>query len=187
MRRVRYGVAMSLDGFIAGPSGEYDWIVSDPDIDFAAMFDRHDTLLMGRRTWEVAGSGGGPGLDGISVVVVSRTLRASDHPKVTIIGDELESRLRAMREQPGKDIWLFGGGELCGHLLDLGLVDAVEVGIMPVLLGQGIPLVRKLGGAVKLKLTGHRTYPKSGIVGLEYEVVPKQPKRKPAGGSKRKG
>jgi dihydrofolate reductase len=162
---------MSLDGFIAGPNGEADWIVMDPDFDFAAMFSQYDTLLMGRRTWEVAGSGGGPGVDGLSVVVVSRTLRQEDHPKITIISDDLESRVRALREAPGKDIWLWGGGELCRSLIDLGLVDTVEVGIMPVLLGRGTPLVQQIGSPAKLKLTAHRAYPKSGSVGLEYDVV----------------
>ena len=171
MRRIRYGVAMSLDGFIAGPNGEADWIVMDPDFDFAAMFSQYDTLLMGRRTWEIAGSGGGPGDEGISVVVVSRTLRQEDHPKITVISEDLESRVRALREAPGKDIWLWGGGELCRSLIDVGLVDTVEVGIMPVLLGRGIPLVQQIGSPAKLKLTGHRVYPKSGSVGLEYDVV----------------
>ena len=171
MRCIRYSVAMSLDGFIAGPNGEADWIVMDPDFDFTAMFARYDTLLMGRRTWEVAGSGGGPGAEGISVVVVSRTLRQADHPKITVIADDLEARVRALREQPGKDIWLWGGGDLCRSLLDLGLVDSIEVGIMPALLGKGVPLIQPLEKWATLKLTGHRIYPKSGGVGLEYDVV----------------
>jgi dihydrofolate reductase len=162
--------------FIAGPNGEADWIVMDPDFDFATMFSQYDTLLMGRRTWEVAGSGGGPGVGELSVVVVSRTLRQEDHPKIAIISDDLESRVRALRDAPGKDIWLWGGGALCRSLIDLGLVDTVEVGIMPVLLGGGIPLVQQIGSPAKLKLTSHRVYPKSGSVGLEYDVVKSHPR-----------
>ena len=143
------------------------------DIDFAEMWSRNDTLLMGRRTYEVAATGGPGGFEGMSVVVVSRTLKAADHPRITIIADDLESRVRALREQPGKDIWLFGGADLCRSLLDLNLVDTVEVGVMPVLLGQGIPLVQPLPAKATLTLTGHRVYPKTGIVGLEYDVVRK--------------
>jgi dihydrofolate reductase len=162
---------MSLDGFIAGPNGEADWIVMDPDLDFAEMWSRYDTLLMGRRTYDVAAGGGPGGFGEMKIVVVSRTLRQADHPKVTIIGDDLASRVRALRDGPGKDIWLFGGGELCRSLIDLGLVDAIEVGIVPVLLGTGVPLVQPLATRATLKLTGHRVYPKSGAVRLEYEVV----------------
>jgi dihydrofolate reductase len=178
MRRIRYGVAMSLDGFIAGPNGEADWIVMDPDVDFAEMWSRYDALLMGRRTYEVAASGG-PGFGEMSVVVASRTLRPSDHPKVTIINEDLESHVAAMRQRPGKDIWLFGGADLFRSLLDLNLVDTVEVGVMPVLLGRGIPLVQPLSATATLTLTGHRVYPKSGIVGLEYDVVRKQRRESP--------
>ena len=86
MRHLRYGVAVSLDGFIAGSNGEYDWIVADPSIDFAAMFARYDTLLMGRKTYEVA-SEKGKTWDrfGQRWVVVSTTLKAEDHPAVTIL------------------------------------------------------------------------------------------------------
>jgi len=178
MRRIRYGVAMSLDGYIAGPNGEADWIVMDPDVDFAEMWSRYDTLLMGRRTYEVAATGGPGGFEGMSVVVASRTLKPAEHPGVTIIKDDLESEVQALRARPGKDIWLFGGADLFRSLLDLHLVDTVEVGVMPVLLGKGIPLVQPLSAKVTLKLTGHRVYPKSGIVGLEYDVVRKNSGRK---------
>jgi dihydrofolate reductase len=176
MRRIRYGVAMSLDGFIAGPGGEADWIVMDPDIDFAGMFAQYDTLLMGRRTYEVAGGGDGSG--DLSVVVVSGTLQQAEHPRVTLIDADLEARVRALRSRPGKDIWLFGGGDLCRSLLDLDLVDTIEVGVMPVLLGAGVPLVQPLSSKVKLKLTRHVVYPKSGIVGLEYDVVREKRKKR---------
>jgi dihydrofolate reductase len=169
MRRICYAVAASLDGFIAGPNGEADWITTDPEIDFGALFARFDTVLMGRRTFEKARElGGGPEMPGVTGVVASRTLRPEDCPGVTVIGEGLEDHVRRLRAGPGKDIWLFGGGELFRSLLDARLVDAVEVGVMPVLLGGGVPLL-SAGGRARLRLTGSRVY-KTGIVALEYAV-----------------
>jgi len=171
MRQVHYQVAASLDGYIAGPGGEYDWIPEEPDIDFGEIFARYDTLLMGRRTYEaVAGQMGGP-IGGKEIVVFSRTLRPEEHPDVEVVADDVGGRVAELREAPGKDIWLFGGGDLFRSLLDLGLVDSVGVAVTPVLLGEGIPLLPPGAGRPELRLTGHLVYPTSGIVSLEYEIV----------------
>jgi dihydrofolate reductase len=181
MPRVRYQVAASLDGYIAGPKGEADWIPMDPDIDFEALFRQFDTLLMGRRTYEALAGQGGPGtFSGQKIVVASRTLENADHPKVTVTAD-LEGTVRALRERKGKDIWLFGGGDLLRSALELGLVDTVEVAVMPVLLGDGIPLLRSPAPRVTLALTASRVYEKTGTVLLEYAV-----RREPARGRGRR-
>lgn len=170
MRRVRYSVAMSLDGYIAGSKGEADWIIMDPEIDFAAMFEQFDTFLLGRRTFEpMAGVKKGE-TPGVKSFVFSRTLRQEDYPGVTIIADKVEETVAALRAEPGKDIWLFGGGSLFHSLLDAGLVDTVEVAVMPVLLGEGIPLLSPPARQTKLTLTRHKVYPKTGIVSLEYSI-----------------
>jgi dihydrofolate reductase len=170
MRSIRYSVAASLDGYIAGPNGEYDWIPMDPDIDFAALFARYDTLLMGRGTYEAAVAGGGGMMEKMEVWVFSRTLRPEDHPGVKIVPAVEAEPLRELRERRGKDIWLYGGGELFRNLLELGEVDAVEVAVLPVLLGGGIPLLPSPALRTMLRLSSQRHYPKSGIVLLEYAV-----------------
>ena len=180
MRRIRYQVASSLDGYIAGPRGEYDWIVADSDIDFNAHFAQFDTLLMGRKTFELLPGGSAAGQ---KVVVVSRTLEPAQYPKATIINNNLEERLAELRAEPGKDIWLFGGGELFRSLLAINQVDTVELAVIPILLGGGIPFLPTPAERKSLALTRHHVYPKSGIVMLQYDVVPaaiKKPRTKKA-------
>jgi dihydrofolate reductase len=170
---------MSLDGYIAGPNGEYDWIVMDPDIDFRALFGRFDTLLIGRRTYEMMqGQGGGGGMKGMKSFVFSRTLRPADHPKVTIVRKNIEGVLPELRKQPGKDIWLFGGGSLFRSLLDLRQVDVISVAVVPHLLGGGIPFLEHPARQARLKLTDSHVYPKTGTVLLEYAVNYAGPKAK---------
>ena len=173
MRRVRYGGAVSLDGFIAGPNGEADWIVMDPEIDFAAMFAQYDTLLIGRKTFMqmLTMGGGGQSMPGIDVYVFSSTLKAEDHPTVRMVRDGAADVVRGLKEKPGKDIALFGGGELFRSLMEVGLVDTVEVAVVPVLLGGGVPLMGGGPRRVPLRLTSHKSLKASGIQMLEYDIV----------------
>jgi dihydrofolate reductase len=171
MRKIVYSVVMSLDGYVAGPNGEADWIVVDPEIDFVALMARFDTLVMGRRTFEAAQAmGGGPSMPGVTTIVVSRTLRRQDYPDVTIISDDVGGAVSRLREGSGKDIWLFGGGILFRSLLDLGLVDTIEVGIIPVLLGGGIPLLPARSERTTLRLLSSKQYKTTGTLALEYAI-----------------
>ena len=168
MRRVRLSVAMSLDGYIAGPDGESDWIVMDPDIDFRALMGSFDTIFLGRKTYELTRQqGGGGGMPGIETYVFSRTLHEKDCPGV-VLSEKPAEVVAALKAKPGKDIWLFGGGVLFGSMLELGLVDAVEVAVIPVLLGGGLPLLPSPAERANLRLTKHRVYEKTGTVSLEY-------------------
>lgn len=169
MRKVRYAVAMSLDGYIADSKGGADWIVHEREIDFAGLFGQFDTLLIGRKTYETMVKAGRTSVPGMKIFVFSRTMRGKDFPGVAIVAKDAGAKVRGLRAGAGKDIWLFGGGELFRELLAEGLVDTVEVTVSPVLLGAG---ARLLGGAVKtarLRLAGNRVYG-SGVVSLMYEI-----------------
>lgn len=172
MRKVVYGGAMSLDGYIAGAHGEHDWIVMDPDIDFAVAISRFDTFLIGRKTFEVVrrmGDAAAPA-PGVRHIVFSRTLRPDDCPQATL-SDDAERVVADLRLTPGKDIALFGGGELFRTLLAAGLVDELHVNVIPVLLGGGIPLLPPPADRATLTLKKHRLYQKTGTVALEYDIV----------------
>ena len=105
--------------------------------------------------------------------MVSRTLRHADHPGLTIIAEDVGGAVSRLRAGSGKDIWLFGGGSLFRSLLDLRLVDTIEVGIIPVLLGDGIPLLPARSQRTTLRLVSSKAYKATGTVGLEYAVQQK--------------
>jgi dihydrofolate reductase len=169
-RLLRYQVATSLDGFIAGPNGEYDWIASDESFDWDAFLSQFDTLLMGRKTYELTLSQGSVLKSmGKAVVVISTTLDPLQHPNATIVATDVANAIAQLKRQPGKDIWLFGGGALFRTMLDAGLVDRVELAVSPILLGSGVPVLPP-GRSCPLRLVESRTLP-SGMLILAYEVA----------------
>ncbi|HEV2272891.1 MAG TPA: dihydrofolate reductase family protein [Acidobacteriaceae bacterium] len=169
MRQLVYSVAASLDGFIAGPKGEFDWIIQDPTVDFGEIFGGFDTLVMGRHSYELMlKEGHSPKEFGMKVFVASRTLDPAAHPDIQVIASGLNEVVAGLKRKAGKDIWLFGGGIVFRSLLDAGLVDRLEISLIPVLLGEGIPLI-PAGRRWPLLFKDSRTFP-SGIVSLTYEV-----------------
>jgi dihydrofolate reductase len=170
MSKIRYIVAMTLDGYLAGPNGEADWILMDTDINFAELWAQFDTLLMGRKTYDAAKSRLGEAfVQGRKTVVISSTLRPADHPDLTVLSKLTRGDMQSLRAQSVKDIWLMGGGELFRSMLAMHEVDTVEVSIMPVLLGGGVPLLPPAAQRSTLKLSGQKIY-RSGIVSLVYDV-----------------
>jgi dihydrofolate reductase len=170
MRRLLYRVATSLDGYIAGPRGEVDWIVHDPAVDFGKIYESVDTVLLGRRTYELTRRPGAPPWpQGWHIYVFSRTLRPEEHPGVTVVRADAGVRVAALRAASGREIWLFGGGSLFRSLLEVRQVDLVEVLIIPVLLGGGIPLLETGAPLTQLALEHVQRYP-SGLLGLRYRI-----------------
>jgi dihydrofolate reductase len=170
MRQVLYRVAASIDGYIAGPRGEVDWITRDPAVDFAKIYKSVDTVLLGRRTFELTRQPGAPAWpQGWQIYVFSRSLPPEEHPEVTVVRDNAGERVAALRAAPGRGIWLFGGGSLFRSLLGAKQVDMVDVLIVPVLLGGGVPLLEAGAPRTQLALDQVERYA-SGLLGLRYRV-----------------
>jgi dihydrofolate reductase len=176
MRKVVYSLTNSLDNFIARADGAYDWILMDDEImsEFPKLYASFDTVLMGRKTYDqtLQSPETGQEMAGfmeMKTYVFSRTMKESPNAGVKIISDDVGEFVRSLKNESGKDIWLFGGGILAASLLKERLVDEIGVAIQPVLLGSGIPLFPDIGIQLDLQLVECKTY-KNGIVGLKYLV-----------------
>ena len=171
MRTLRYSVASSLDGFIAGPNGEYDWIPIDPEIDFEAMYAGFGGLVMGRKSYDVfVATGGAPG-PALPTYVYSRTLPEGERDGVTFVRDAV-SHVRSLKAaSDGKPLWLWGGGNLCRELAAAGLLDGIDVAVIPVVLGNGLPMMATPGPQLGLELRTHRLYAQTGTLFLQYDVT----------------
>lgn len=167
-------IAASLDGFIARPSGAIDWlsIVERPGEDYGwkAFFDSVDTLLMGRKTYETALGFNAWPYAGKRCVVLTHEAPSSRHGEAFYRGDltELVDRLG---KEGARRVYV-DGGTVIAQLLAAQLIDDVTVSVIPILLGEGVPLSPKMGGDVRLALTDHRAF-ESGLVQLRYRVMRK--------------
>jgi dihydrofolate reductase len=172
VRKVTFGGANSLDNYLARPDHAVDWLLwgDEAAAVMADYWKAIDTVLMGRKTYEVAlRSGHGGGYPGVTTYVFSRTLPAGPHGGATIISADAVEFVRELKGQPGKDICLMGGGELARPLFDAGLIDEIGFNIHPVLLGSGIPLFHPMGRQIDLELQECRAF-KNGCVLVRYRV-----------------
>ena len=170
MRKVILGVAVSLDGFIEGPNGEYDWCLTDQDYGLSDFFKRVDTIFVGRKSYEMSLGleGGIEGFPTFKEYVFSTTLHTVK-PGATLIKDNIHSEVEKIKNEPGKDIWLFGGASLTTSLMNLGLVDELSLAVHPLILGSGKPLFQNIAGSIKLSLLDTKTY-STGLVSLAYAI-----------------
>lgn len=172
MRKVTYGAAVSLDGFIAGHDDALDWLLWSDDASAisGASWKGVDTMLMGRKTYEFAArSGGGPaGASKIRTFIFSRTM--AEAPKgAELVRDDAAGFVRAMKAETGGDIILMGGGELAAALIEGGVVDEIGLNVHPVLLGGGVPMFAGIGRCVTLSLTEARPIARDCVF-LMYRV-----------------
>ena len=172
MRKLVLGLAVSLDGFIEGPNGEYDWCFIDPDYNFTDFFKRIDTIFVGRKTYEMSSEmeGGGSGFPKFKEYIFSTTLHKVKKGATLIKGD-IKTEVEKIKNEKGKDIWLFGGASLTTSLMNLGLVDELSLAVYPILLGGGKPLFNNIQDRIKLTLVDAKTYA-SGLVSLTYDISP---------------
>jgi dihydrofolate reductase len=168
MRKIVAGFAISLDGYIEGPNGEYDWIVMDKEFDFAGHMKRFDTFFIGRKSYEKLLQSGSTSFPGITSYVFSNSLDTADKNFILIKGD-IKKLVSDIKKQDGKDIAVYGGANLLSALLDLNLIDELMMSISPIILGQGKPMVDILKQRVHLTLIDTKRF-SSGTVQLIYKV-----------------
>lgn len=173
MRTVIFGVANSLDNYIARKDDSVDWLLWSDDMKslMTDFWENIDTVLMGRKTYQASlkhgrGSGGTPGM---KTYVFSRTIKEIADKNVEIISEDVADFLKKLKNQAGKDICVMGGGELAKPLFEANLIDEVGLNIHPVLLGSGIPLFLEMKHRVDLELIECKSF-KNGCVYVSYRV-----------------
>jgi dihydrofolate reductase len=173
VRKVTFGGANSLDNYLARPDHALDWLRwgEEAAAVMADFWKTIDTVLMGRKTYEVAlrsGPGGGA-YPGVQTYVFSHTLQEGSEGPVTIVSRDAAAFVRELKQRDGKDICLMGGGELARPLFEAGLIDEIGLNIHPVLLGAGIPLFHSMSRQIDLELKECRAF-KNGCVLVSYRV-----------------
>jgi dihydrofolate reductase len=181
MRKLVLGLGISLDGYIARPNGDVDFLFMPEDYSMAPFLATIDTAIMGRKTLDVAlqMSGGSMAGPSIKSYVFSRTRPPGERGGLVFVNEPPGRFLAELRKQPGKDIWLMGGGELARDFLKEDLIDELHLGIVPVLLGDGIPLFPGGFPQREFTLIENKTYSK-GLIALKYKRRRPRARRNPS-------
>lgn len=174
MRKIIIGLAVSLDSYIEGPNGEFDWCFTDQDYGLKEFFTQVDTVFMGRKSYEVTQkmSADGqdiPGMPKMTEYIFSNTLTEVKEGAIIVNGN-IEEKVNEIKKSEGKDIWLFGGASLISTLMNARLVDEIWLSVHPILLGSGKPLFENISSRISLKLTETKQY-ETGLVSLKYEII----------------
>lgn len=186
MRKVKYSVGVSLDGYIAAPDGSVEWLdratrkANGDDFGMGEFFKSIDTVLMGRKTYEVAlklGMEKGS-YSGMKNYIFSRTKPPGERDGVEFVSGNIADFVADLKQKPGKDIWLCGGGELAREALKDGVVDEITLGVVPMLIGGGLSAFPAGFSETELELSECKQY-KGGVVGLTYTVVRANRSRSP--------
>lgn len=169
MRKVILMVAVSLDGYIEGPHGEIDWCMTDQDYGMSAFMRRIDSLFIGRKTYELMlkmGDAATAGFPKFKEYIFSSSLR-SVKPGAVLVSGNIETAIARIKNEPGRDIWLFGGAALTTSFLNLRMIDEISLAVHPVVLGGGKPLFQGIRERHNLTLVDSKTY-STGLVTLHY-------------------
>jgi dihydrofolate reductase len=170
MRKVILGLAVSLDGFIEGPNGEYDWCFTDQDYGLNDFFKQVDAIFMGRKSYELVQKDHAENSwKHLTTYVVSNSLKEINQENTQLISGNIKEKVLALKHSPGKDIWLFGGAELTTFFVNEQLVDELWLSVHPILLGKGKPLFQNITERKTLKLIDQKIY-STGLVSLRYEA-----------------
>ena len=171
MRKVILAVAVSLDGLIEGPNGEYDWCFTDQDYGMTYFYKRIDAMFIGRKSYELFSMSGEvmPGFPKLTEYVFSTTLKEVK-PGAILIKENVAETVKRIKNEPGKDIFLFGGASLTSSLLNLSLIDECWISVHPIILGSGKPLFSEIKSRIPLKLIDTKTYSR-GLVSLTYKLT----------------
>jgi dihydrofolate reductase len=177
VRKVILGLGISLDGYIARPDGSVDFLFMPKDYSMAPFFATVDAAILGRKTYDAAlKMGGSFGGSAMTSFVMSRSLPPGERNGAHFVNQSPAALIRQLRKKPGKNIWMMGGGELAREFLKADLIDELYLGVVPVLIGEGLPLFPAGFPQREFALVENKTYSK-GMIALKYKRVRKKLKR----------